>query len=338
MPRSRVAVLLAVLAACAVTAPTSWPATASGAELSAPNPVTLAVLGDTPYGAEQVAEFPDLVTHINRDARVRTVLHVGDIKNGASPCGDDYFRHIAGEFETFLDPVIYTPGDNEWTDCHRANNGAYDPHERLGALRSQFFAEPGSALGVRPMRVDTQESRPAYRTFVENVRWNAARTVFATVHVVGSNNGLAPWFGGAETPGQTERREAEVAARTDAALAWIDSAFDAAESDGARGVVIAMQADTFVGDGNTGFADIVRRIADRSRDFDGEVLLLQGDSHHYLADRPLHGGHAGYDISEPVENLTRIVVEGETVSEWLRLTVNPAADRLFSWQRVHRSR
>lgn len=98
----------------------------------------------------------------------------------------------------------------------------------------------------------------------------------ATVHAVGSNNGLAPWFGGAETAEQTERKLAEVEARTDAALAWIDGAFDVAEERGLRGVVIGMQADTFIGGGNSGFTEIVRRLADRSRAFDGDVLLLQG--------------------------------------------------------------
>lgn len=192
-----------------------------------------------------------------------------------------------------------------------------------------------SALGHLPLEVKTQASVRAYRTFVENVRTDAqAHTVLATVHVVSSNNGLDAWFGGAETREQTERRITEVQARTDAALAWIDSALDAAEHAGTRGVVIAMQADTFIGDGNTGFAAIVRRLADRARAFDGEVLLLQGDSHQYLVDKPLANGHTGYGITEPVRNLTRIVVEGETTSEYLRLTIDPSAERLFSWQRI----
>jgi hypothetical protein len=230
--------------------------------------------------------------------------------------------------------LIYTPGDNEWTDCHRENNGAYDPLERLDALRSVFFGVPGSALGVRPTRLTTQAADPEHATFVENVRWVSAGTAFATVHAVGSDNGLAPWFGGDETPEQTERRLAEVDARTKAALSWIDATFDHAENRSLRGVALSMQADTFMGEAQDGFAEIVRRIAERSRAFDGEVLLLQGDSHRYLVDQPLADGHEGYGIREPVPNLTRVVVEGETVSEWLRLTVDPRAEDLFSWERV----
>ena len=38
---------------------------------------------------------------------------------------------------------------------------------------------------------------------VENVRWSESRVVFATLHVVGSNNGLAPWT--AQTAPTTSR-------------------------------------------------------------------------------------------------------------------------------------
>ena len=83
-----------------------------------------AVIGDVPYGADQVAAFPGWIQQINADPAVRSVVHVGDIKNGSSVCSDDYFHLIRSDFDTFEDPLVYTPGDNEWTDCHRANNGA----------------------------------------------------------------------------------------------------------------------------------------------------------------------------------------------------------------------
>jgi hypothetical protein len=335
------AVALAVSASVSISAGSSSAGSPSGPATRARTdgeqaslPLTLAVMGDTPYGEEQLAAFPGLIDDVNASPGVRQVMHLGDIKTGSSPCADEYFRHLATDFERFRDPLIYTPGDNEWTDCHRPAAGGYDPLERLDALRSAFFAEPGTALGVRPMTVRTQADDAAHATFVENTRWISARVAFAAVHVVGSNNGLDPWFGGNETPEQTERRQAEVRARTDAALAWIDETFDTAEEHGLRGVVIGMQADTFIGGGNTGFTEIVRRLADRSREFDGQVLLLQGDSHRYRVDRPLAGGHEGYGITGPVTNLTRIVVEGETATEWLRLTVNPRAAQLFTWQRV----
>ena len=56
---------------------------------------------------------------------VSLVMHLGDIKNGSSVCSTEYFEQIRNDFDGFEDPFVYTPGDNEWTDCHRANNGAY---------------------------------------------------------------------------------------------------------------------------------------------------------------------------------------------------------------------
>jgi hypothetical protein len=286
--------------------------------------VTLAVIGDVPYGADQIdpQTFEGLIADIGTDPHVRTVVHLGDIKNGSTRCDDAYFAQIADALAGSRDPVVYTPGDNEWTDCHRPTNGGYDPYDRLAALRSTFFAEPDQALGRRPMAIESQGG-----DFVENARWVDARVVFTTVHVVGSNNGLAPWSTPLETPENAARREQEVAARIDAAVQWIDAAFDEAEATGAPGIVVAMQADTFQTQPPlSGFSEIIARLEARAAAFDGDVLLLQGDSHRYLVDQPLAGA----------PNLTRIVVEGETVGEWLRLTVDPRADELFTWERIPR--
>jgi hypothetical protein len=167
------------------------------------------------------------------------------------------------------------------------------------------------------MRVDAQSE------LVENVRWVKSRVAFATLHVVGSNNGLAPWSGlGQLAP--TAEQVAEVDARVAAGLAWIDETFDAAESAGLVGVVLAMQADTWAPAPGSGQEAIVERIADRTAAFDGQVLVLQGDSHVFTADDPLG-----------LDNLTRIVVHGETLPfEYLRLTIDPRSGDLFSWERI----
>lgn len=286
--------------------------------------LTLAVIGDTPYGADQTdpAAFQGLLDDISADPKVRTVVHLGDIKNGSTVCSDEYFDQIATAFAASKTPVVYTPGDNEWTDCHRANNGGFDPYERLDAVRETFFAERRQSLGRRPMPVTNQKLGP----FRENVRWERSDVVFATVHVVGSNNGLAPWTGELETAENAARRESEVAARIDAATIWIDKTFDVAASSGARGVVVSMQADTFATTPMlSGFVEVMDRLEERAAAFDGDVLLLQGDTHRYLVDQPF----------EAAPNLTRIVIEGETVAEWLRLTVDPRAEELF-WERIQR--
>lgn len=309
---------IAAVAALLVTAaPPAQAAESAPAGDSAANPSSIAIIGDVPYGVEQEATVGELVDAINSDPRVRLALHVGDIKSGSTACTDERFAAALATFESFKDPVVYTPGDNEWTDCHRINNGGYNPLERLAALREAFFAEPGSLLGGRPATVEYQ---PA---LVENVRWVQSQVAFATLHVIGSNNGLNPWTGIGNTA-PTVDQTAEVDARIEAAISWIDETFDAAEQRGLRGVVLAMQADTWDPLPTSAQQAIVDGIAQRTAAFDGEVLLLQGDSHTYVADNPL-----------ALDNFTRIVVHGETLPfEYLRLTVDPVRDELFSWERV----
>jgi hypothetical protein len=90
-------------------------------------PIDLAVFGDTPYGAVQIADVPNFLASLNNDPTILESVHVGDIKNGSSRCDNSYFQFVFNSFNSLRKPFLYTPGDNEWTDCHRANNGAYDP-------------------------------------------------------------------------------------------------------------------------------------------------------------------------------------------------------------------
>jgi hypothetical protein len=270
---------------------------------------------------------------------VSRVVHVGDIKNGSSRCDDSYFALIRSYFSTFADGLVYTPGDNEWTDCHRSNNGKYDPLGRLSLLRSMFFAVPDATLGQQSLPLLTQADMPGYAELPENQAWVQARTVFATLHVVGSRNGLAPWFGDDTTDNLVDdpvRRLAEVEARTRAALDWVDAAFDLADFPNTQGVVLFMQADTWPGAADDGFSEILSLIAERSVAFDKPVLVVQGDSHRYRVDQPLLTGDVRHGIDLAVPKLTRLVVEGETTSEWLKLRVDPTAHEIFSWERVSR--
>ena len=299
------------------TGATAGHAGAGAPDDSSAKPLSLAIIGDVPYGSAQEASFGELIGAVNADPSVRGVIHVGDIKSGSTTCSDERFAAVAAALDTFKDPLVYTPGDNEWTDCHRVNNGMYDPLGRLDAVRDLFFAHPGTALGGRPKPLDYQAD------LVENVRWAESRVTFATLHVIGSDNGLAPWTGlGLTAP--TAAQAAEVAARIAADVAWVDQTFDSAEAAGRRGVVLAMQADTWSPAPSGAQQAIIDRTAERTRAFDGEVLLLQGDSHVYKVDDPLD-----------LPNFTRIVVHGETLPfEYLRLTVDPVHDDLFSWTRV----
>jgi hypothetical protein len=50
---------------------------------------------------------------------------------------------------------VFTPGDNDWTDCDRPANGGFSSLERLNYERLVFFNTPFS-LGRRRMRQEVQ--------------------------------------------------------------------------------------------------------------------------------------------------------------------------------------
>jgi hypothetical protein len=324
-------------------------ATSAGA---ADNTATYAIIGDTPYGADQVANFANDVAAINADPDVSLVVHLGDIKNGSTTCPTGYFDLIRADFGGFDDPLIYTPGDNEWTDCHRANNGAYQPAgppvtdpasvallgpnakgqpSRLDEVRRVFFPTPGLTLGMHPRPVEHQAA-----PYVENVGWFEARTEFGVIDLPGSNNDSAPWFGAAETQELEDIQAAEVAGRTKADLDWLEHIFAAAQADKAKRVVIGIQADMWdpniTGDpaSYSAFTPFVQRLATLARAFKRPVLLLNGDSHVFTDDRPLADAahpenRSIYGISGTVDNLRRITVNGSNTPchEYLRLRFDP---------------
>jgi hypothetical protein len=291
-------------------------------------PVDLAVIGDSPYSAAAEAAFPRLVDQINADPKVRDVVHIGDIKSGSSVCSEEYDRRILALFNTLKDPVMYTPGDNEWTDCHRPAAGGLNPVDQLAVVRDVFFAgHEGQTLGGRPKAVASQTGYP------ENVRWMESRVVFAALNIPGSNDDRVPWFGVNETDAQKTQQADEVDRRQHANLDWLRAAFAAAHDENAQGVVIFIQADMWdpatPADQLTGYAQYKDLLAQVGGEFAKPVLLINGDSHSYRV-----------DPGRLVANLTQVTIQksdvdgGGHATEWLRLHIDPQSSPLFSWERV----
>ena len=324
-------------------------------------PLTIAVFGDWPYSLPLVAAAPRLISSINSDPQVSLVLHVGDIHSGSMPCtGAGLLPLPAGSnpawnlaifalFGQFRDPVVYTPGDNEWTDCHKTkqfSSGA--PLNELAAVRDLFFPIPGQTLGVNKKHVLSQakvanSAFPSDAQFVENVMWKDSRVIFVALNVPGSNNDGLAWT--APFTNESARTQ-EVAQRNGANLRWLGRAFAWAESENAKAVVIGLQADMWDpaalvpgGDGLGGYTEFVRQLANLTLHFGRPVLLLNGDSHLFEADHPLADPNSPTGMihgTQAVPNLTRITVQGSTNKprEWLRLTIDPQAPGVFSWTNV----
>lgn len=294
---------------------------------------TIAVIGDVPYSAAQTAELPGWLRRIDA-ARPAVTVHVGDIKSGSTPCTDAQLAQVHALLDASRTPLVYSPGDNEWTDCHRPAAGGNDPLQRLQRVREVFFDHPGRTLGTRPARVDSQ----ADRGLPENVRWSLPGLELAALHVVGSDDDLAPWTGRtAPTPEQT----AEQAARSRGSQALVDEAFDRAERRRGSAVVLFCQADMFAPGDDPGaaraFGPLVRRIAARAARFDGAVYLVNGDTHVFAADHPLTDPRF-LDLygADAAPNLTRITVQGaETAAEYLSLDPQRRHGRTtLTWTRV----
>jgi hypothetical protein len=116
------------------------------------------------------AAFEALLQAFN-DTPHDITLHVRDIKGGGSPCSDEVFTQKRDYLNPVAGPLVYVPGDNEWTDCHRKSAGQYDPLERLAFLRQTFFV-PGRSLGQTPLTIEQQaQAGPPFEMMIENARW-----------------------------------------------------------------------------------------------------------------------------------------------------------------------
>ncbi|MFL6158682.1 MAG: hypothetical protein ACJ72D_21545 [Marmoricola sp.] len=365
MSLSRSRALLVTAALLATAAPLAFAASAQAKPDSAGRSFSYAVYGDAPYGTSptdtsETDATPGFIAKVNADAAVSGVVHVGDIHSGSQYCTESYDRLISSLWSSYADPVVYTPGDNEWTDCHKKKEGGNltdangnpvdhangNPVANLALIRSIFFAHPGSTLGSGTLDVlsQAQVDNAAYPTdsqYVENVTWQRKGVRFVTVNLPGgSNNDADPWYGAASA---TAEQATEAAQRTAADLRWLDRAFAMADAEDAQGVVVVLQADMWDRDGGTSNAHLsnygafVDALATHTSALGKPVLLLNGDSHVYRSDNPLQQGstctgdngvcsfdawqaHPGYDVP----NFHRIVVHGSTVPlEYLRLRITP---------------
>jgi hypothetical protein len=129
-------------------------------------------------------------------------------------------------------------------------------------------------------------------------------------------------------------------------MRWLQSTFETAQENHARAVVIILQADMWdpeaIAAGGAGldkYTPFVQELADLTVNFGRPVLLLNGDTHVYFEDQPLANPASNTGVihhTQPVPNLTRIVVQGSTTapSEWLRLTIDTRKQQPFTWTNV----
>src|SRR5919112_238513 len=165
----------------------------------------VAFFGDVPYGANDGARVDTMIRAINGDSSIVSSTHLGDLGPPESAtCTNAWVDQERARMDTFQQPLVYTPGDNEWRDC----SGQLT---RLSYLRSRIFRGTGTeSRGQTRLAVTSQ----ADRGYPENARWSRGPVTFATLHVVGSRDNYS--------------NQSEFAPRRQAGLDWVAQTFDLA--------------------------------------------------------------------------------------------------------------
>lgn len=289
----------------------------------AAQPFSFALFGDTPYSRWERDQLPAMMADMAQQGAAFAV-HAGDIKSGSSVCRDEVYQDILGVFQAAPLPLIYVPGDNEWTDCHRRSNGGYDPVERLAHLRAVFYRDERT-LGQPSFPLERQSRDPAYAAYRENVRWEQGSVLFVGLHVPGSQNN---YHGVDGRSGPV----AEYIERSAANRAWLAQAFDLARSRKLAGLLIVIQANpgleaAAAGQARPGYRDLIEQLQLETQAYAGQVVLVHGDTHSYQLNQPL------LDVTgkKMLENFTRVEVYGYPFMGWVRGRVDLADPRVFGF-------
>ncbi|MFB1487635.1 MULTISPECIES: metallophosphoesterase [unclassified Thiocapsa] len=271
--------------------------------------------GDLPYFDAETEQLRALFDTAEAEG-TPFLIHVGDIKSGSSPCTDVNLDAVADLFRARTVPVLYTPGDNEWTDCHREGAGAKDPRERLARVREVFYGDPG-VLRLDRLGVVRGEGADAVE-YPENYVFMRDGVLVVSVHVVGSNNGDAP-----DDPAAV----AEFEARDAANVRLLRQATALAAERDANAMVIVFHANPQFEKARPGrgFVRLHRALAELMDAYPGPVLAIHGDTHRFKHDRPLIDPATG----EPFERFVRIEVPGSPVVGGVWISVEPQAEEPF---------
>ena len=323
-------------------------------------PYAIGLWGDLPYSDVQaLAGVPNMIADMNSQDLAFTV-HDGDLKAGngipgsTTPtiCSDAlYIQALNNYFNQLRAPAIFTPGDNDWTDCDRPSNGGFSSLERLDHERALFFSTPFS-LGQHKLRQHVQTSPPCLGISgnvpcVENRRWSVGGVTYATLNIQGSCNNLC----------DTAPDPSEYAARNAADIAWMHETFDEAKVHHSAAIMFISQADPGFNQDSSqggplrnpqtlaetdGFADGFQQFLLALRDeviaFRRPVAYVHGDSHYLRIDKPFLDTEG-----RRLENFTRVETFGDNTFKndpasdinnvhWLKVFVDAQSREVFWYQ------
>lgn len=292
---------------------------ASLAQATSTAPFTFAVIGDQPYNDFLEPATDSLIDALGSNSDIQWILHLGDIKGGAEPCNDSLIRRRLAQLQRSKKPLVYVPGDNEWTDCHRASNGGHDTQERLNFLRSEVFSHPRT-MGSTPFPVRQQTEHP----FPEHLMWQQGSTLFISLNLPGSNNDL-------RNPVALRQREKAI----DAWLSEAEKLFEIPEATPTE-TVVAIQGNPIDGSGagkKDGYAVFMQRLVNYINTTQRPVLLVHGDTHRFKWDRPSLKQYKGTVQTDTL--FYRAEGWGHPfINAWVKIKVTPGAKSPFQVESV----
>jgi hypothetical protein len=328
--------------------------------------------GDLPYSdAQALTGVPNMIKDMNSQDLAFTA-HDGDLKAGSgtpgsvapSTCTDALYLQGLNYFNSLKAPVIFTPGDNDWTDCDRASNGGFNSRERLDHERQLFFSTP-LTLGQHHFVEELQtaalclDARSNKVPCVENRRFTLHGVTYIVLNVQGSCNNLC----------DTNPDHDEWAARNAADIAWLQDGFAKAKQRNSAAVMIISQADPGfdAADGTRapvrnpktlaetdllplsdpfynggpgpqvptpdGFQTFLIALRQQVIAFGKPVAYVNGDSHYFRIDKPFLDS-----TGARIANFTRVETFGDNQANgtndcnWLKVFVDPNSREVFTYQ------
>jgi hypothetical protein len=128
---------------------------------------------------------------------------------------------------------------------------------------------------------------------------------------------------------------AEEVARKAADLHWLAEGFAHAKKVGAKGVMVIWQANpNFTNEQQIAdlrswdaYPDYVAALRAETLAFAGQVVLVHGDSHYFIVDKPLNNAAGGV-----LANFTRVETFGARNTHWVSATIDDDNPNLFQFE------
>ncbi|AEI76513.1 hypothetical protein CNE_1c11580 [Cupriavidus necator N-1] len=334
--RALLAMLLPLL--CTAGMASAAPAGRSAKAPARPQLTRIALIADLPQWPAAEANAAALLDYFG-ERKLDLVIHAGGIKGDTESCSDA----VLGSRQQLLNqsplPLVYVPGETDWSECRLPVNGGFDAVERLNRLRELFFPEDAT-LGRHPRPLLRQSDQALFRSFRENMRMEVGDILLVGMNLPGDNNHYRDEGG----------RNGEFEDRREANRQWLARAFSVARQRDLNGIVVVVHADPHFANGwekkgrptlldgfmrhrtRDGYLEFKRQLRELAGRFRGQVLLV------HAGGNGANGADNGFGIDKPLrdaagkvmQNFTRVSLPTDTVAQWAELVITPGAASPFA--------